>query len=99
MTRRLLLAATAATSGAALLSGSPGTAVAVLLLAGWLREHALRTGSERRLRAAVAELEGVAKSAGDVPSVRLHPDALAEISDLIWEADDDAPAGEARTLH
>lgn len=60
MTRRLLLAATTDTAGAALLSGSPGTAVAavaVLLLASWLREHALRTGSERRLRSVVIEMK------------------------------------------
>ena len=98
MTRPFLLAATLATSGAALLSGSPGTAVAVLLLAGWIREHALRTGTERRLRAAVAELEGVAQRAGDVPSVRLHQDAIDQITDILFDVDDEAP-GETRTLH
>ena len=44
MTRRVFLAAVVGNSTAALDAAGPGTAVAVLLLAGWLREHGLRTG-------------------------------------------------------
>ena len=49
MTRRLLFAATVATSAAALITGSQGLAVAIPLLAGWLRDHALLMATERRL--------------------------------------------------
>ena len=72
MTRRLISVAVAVvgTAAAALYAAGPSTAVSVLLLAGLLREHALRSGGERRLRAAVGQAE----------------DAMAEIRAAVPEA-------------
>ncbi|BDA85433.1 hypothetical protein Sa4125_29750 [Aureimonas sp. SA4125] len=101
MTRRLIGAAVLATSAAALFTAGPAVAVSIALLAALLREHALRTGGERRLRAALAEMEGVARSAGEVRSVKIHPDSLADFRDLMFEDDDEEPtmARDLRVLH
>ena len=92
MTRRLLAAAVAATSAAACYASGPTVAMTVLLLAGWLREHALRRGAETRLRAAAIEVE----AATEARVVRLHPDDLHAI---IWEPEADADLAPDRVLH
>lgn len=92
MTRRLLAAAVAATSVAACYASGPTVAMTVLLLAGWLREHALRRGVETRLRAAALDVE----AAAEARVVRLHPDDLHA---LTWEPSDDVDLAPDRVLH
>lgn len=89
--RYLLLGGIAAVAAVVVHGAGPALAIAVLMLAGWLREHALRRGVEARLRAAVAEVE----AAAEVRVVRIHADQMREI---LWESSDSDVAAD-RVLH